>query len=179
MRYLLSRSRGFTLVELLVVIAIIGVLATGLIVLINPVKMIEAAHDTQRKNDLAEIQHMLQLYYQDFGKYPSNDLNHYICVGSPCTGWGWGNAWLSSWNIPQYMTSMPKDPMSGSGYSYMYVASPTGDSYQLYARMENWQNDSHTCTANQDVTCSSASTFKCTTSGQVCNYGVSSPNVSP
>jgi prepilin-type N-terminal cleavage/methylation domain-containing protein len=47
-----NSSYGFTLVEIVVVIGIIGVLAAGLILLINPFKQFANARDAQRKSDL-------------------------------------------------------------------------------------------------------------------------------
>ncbi len=64
-------SRGFTLIELLVVIAIIGVLASGVLVAINPLEQIKKARDAQRKQDLAQIQKPLEVYYNDNGRDPT------------------------------------------------------------------------------------------------------------
>ncbi len=65
-----TKQRGFTLIELLVVIAIIGVLASVVLVAINPLTQINRAHDAGRKSDLAEIKSALERYKVVTGTYP-------------------------------------------------------------------------------------------------------------
>lgn len=67
----LSSVKGFTLVELLVVIAIIGILAAGVLILINPLKQISRGRDAIRKNTLRQIQRALEDYYIVNGTYPT------------------------------------------------------------------------------------------------------------
>ncbi len=163
--------KGFTLIELLVVIAILGILATGLMVMINPLARIQQAQDTQRKNDLNELQHALQLYYQDYGHYPYSS-NGQICpqIGTCLT---WGGNWTP------YIQKIPTDP---AGLSYYYVADPNGTQYKLYAHIQQYQMDAHTCnSAYSDTSCNGAAAVGayCGPGITSCNYGVSSPNVSP
>src|SRR5438034_6926778 len=85
-------SSGFTLIELLVVISVIGILAAGLLLLINPFAQFQKARDAQRKSDLGQIQKALELYSQDTGgNYPVSNASRQICdAGSPpaCHPWG-------------------------------------------------------------------------------------------
>lgn len=55
-----TSSLGFTLVELLIVIAIIGLLASGLMMILNPVAQIQKANDARRKSDLGQVQKALE-----------------------------------------------------------------------------------------------------------------------
>ncbi len=153
---LLSNKKGFTLVELLVVIGVLGVLATGLVLIINPGEQTARARDAERKSDLAQIQRALEMYYDDFGKYP--DVVKF------------GDEW------EPYMTKVPQDKRSSQQYQYKTESS--NQKYFLYAHLEA-AKDNQACN-NGDVQqeCSEASGLDCG-SGLVCNYGVSSPNATP
>lgn len=63
-------KRGFTLIELLIVIAIIGVLAAGILIIINPLGQLKKARDAQRKSALAQVRNALDAYAVFNGKYP-------------------------------------------------------------------------------------------------------------
>lgn len=141
-------SAGFTLIELLTVIGILGVLASGLLVIINPLAQLQKARDAQRKSDLGQIQKALEVYYQDTNAYPATGA-----LGSLA---------------PQYIQTVPTDKVTTQ--SYYYVS--TGQSYQLYARLEA-PGDPQICTGK----CIGL-TNNCGTN-VACNYGVSSTNTTP
>jgi general secretion pathway protein G len=143
---------GFTLVELLVVIAILAVLGTGFLVMVNPVAQVQKAQDAHRKSDLAQVQRGLELYYHDFGQYP------------PSGTLVWGASWQP------YIALLPKDPNSAK--QYVYISS--GQAYYLYASLDRGSVDPQACNAGNR--CANAGSASC---GGVCNYGVSSSNVSP
>lgn len=58
-------KKGFTLIELLVVIAILAVLATAVILVINPAELIKQARDSTRVSDLAAVNSAVSLYLAD------------------------------------------------------------------------------------------------------------------
>ena len=72
----LHSPRGFTLIELLAVLAIIGILSSVIFSSLSGVRA--RSRDSARKQQLKEIQKALELYYAEYGRYPS--------------GRGWG-AW--------------------------------------------------------------------------------------
>ena len=63
-----SRSRGMTLLEIMVVLVILGIMATGVAVVVFP-RIEEAKRDTAR-TDIKAIESALTLYYARKGNYP-------------------------------------------------------------------------------------------------------------
>jgi prepilin-type N-terminal cleavage/methylation domain-containing protein len=57
-----KQARGFTLIELLIVIAILAILATVVLLVINPVQMFAQARDSQRIYDLNTLSNATALY---------------------------------------------------------------------------------------------------------------------
>lgn len=161
----LSSRKGFTLVELLIAMAIISILATGLIMVINPVVQIQKASDSRRKADIAQIQKALEAYYQDNGAYPASSGGYIAPGGSVIL---WGDPW------PPYMGNLPKDPkFPAKDYAYYAPPAFSGQTYYLYASLDR-ENDSQACNGGTD--CESVpSANQC--GGKPCNYGISTPDV--
>lgn len=159
--------------ELLVVIAVMGVLIT---VGISSYKSTQRkSRDVRRKSDLRQIASALELYYNDKGKYPSDNGelgNIKGCDAGDNVVCAWGNLMKDSKGTI-YMVKLPGDPTSGG--QYYYDAGGGAKNYQLYARLENDQDidlKRETGTGNVyyylGTVC--AGTKKC-------NYGISSPDL--
>lgn len=160
-----STKEGFTLIELLIVIAVIGILAAGVTALVNPVAQFQKANDSRRKSDLSQIQRAFETFYQDNGKYPAYSTTEpiYRIVGLDGSAVNWGLPWTP------YMGTLPKDPSSSK--KYVYYSTANGQTYYIYASLDREVNVlSH---FPSDANCSSGAVVI------ECNYGVSSPNVSP
>jgi prepilin-type N-terminal cleavage/methylation domain-containing protein len=167
------KKNGFTLLELLITIGIVMITAAFLVAYIDPVGQFQKSNDAKRKSDLAQIQKALEQYYQDKGVYPqsiSNQIKDFQS-GLPII---WGSSWVP------YMNILPADPSSSR--SYVYYASCVSlvncQSYWLYASLEK-AKDPQAC--NNGSACSSLSSngVAPTACGGTCNFGVSSPNVTP
>jgi len=154
--------------------------------LIDPLGQIAKTNDAKRKSDLEQLQRTLETYYNDNGKYPphSTSTNSSPCGSGyvyrimPATGCiDWGLSWDA------YKTILPKDPTS-STRTYVYFASADLQSYWLYANLEK-TNDPQICSGLVNGECSSLSSNLMISKPcgpfqtKPCNYGVSSPNVSP
>lgn len=165
-----NSQNGFTLAELVISIAVLAIISAVVISSVNPVEQTRKAHDGQRKADLAQIQRALETYYQDFGRYPDNpSALDYRIKRLDNTPVAWGDQWRP------YMNVVPKDPSSAWSYVYFVPDNANGQTYYLYASLERGARDPQVCnsgsacrTLPQGATC-----------GGVCNYAVSSSNVSP
>ncbi len=79
----MSRNKGFTLIELIIVIALIAILATTVILVINPVKIFQEARDSQRIADLGQMNSALSLYASTASTSSLGTTNScYVYVGS-------------------------------------------------------------------------------------------------
>jgi len=165
----LKDRAGFTLIEVLVVVLIISILSGVALSLLNSGGYRQKARDSQRVADLRKIQTSLELYFQDFRRYPSSTSFSDISTS------------LVSALVPNYISSLPVDPTYSAGTSqpcsdfgsssfyYAYRTSASDDRYVLLARME-------TATASTSL-CSSLSNWGslgCASAPSVC-YGVQNP----
>ena len=155
---------GFTLVELLVVISILGVLAT--IALASFRSSQARGRDAERKSDLKQIVSSLELYYSDYGKYPSSLGGKILgCPSTSQTSCTWG---LGSFTDGKtvYFRVLPKDPTASYTYFYRIVDSGTSQKFQIFAYIENTQDLSRITTG-----------YSCGT--VLCNFAITSSNTTP
>lgn len=125
--------RGFTLIELLLVIGIIAILASIVIVAINPTKQLGDARDAQRRSDVNTILNAVYQYAIDNnGNLPSNiptgtdpttDSDQICATGQTCGG--------VSLDVltGSYLVSIPLDPSvasSSSGTNYYIMQDANG-----------------------------------------------------
>jgi len=145
----MKKQGGFTLIELLVVIAIIGLLASIVLVSLNSARM--KARDARRKSDLRQIRIALELYYDEYGQYPSSHDEYGDSGWDQSTA---GGEWISG--LGEFMSNIPVDPINNANgpwsptannYSYAYILNPTNAQiYDLVARLEN-TSDNNRCAA--------------------------------
>lgn len=186
----LESSLGFTMIELLISIGVLSILAIFALAAVNPIDQFKKARDSQRKSDLAQLQRVLEQYYQDWGHYPPNDSSYEIEdeKTNPVTVISWGGA--GGWS--PYMNLVPKDP--DSKRTYRYYSTNSGQKYYLFASLERGPLDSSTCMATDSQCKASPSGSSCnctvaktlttntfcgTTTMYPCNYGVTSSNTTP
>ena len=79
-----NHKKGFTLVELLVVIAIIGILATLAIVALQQAR--QNARDSKRVADIKQMQTALELFANQYGRYPTEEEWNEGFIGSSTEG---------------------------------------------------------------------------------------------
>ncbi len=135
---------GFTLIELLIVIAVLGVLAAGLLVLINPAGQMAKARDAGRKSALKQVASALDSYAIDHnGQYPPSPA---YCTGNPLISAAADN-WIPP-EISYQLKTVPIDPKGNDcwpfddaqgarTYGYAYMQQNSGLGYILITGLEN------------------------------------------
>lgn len=164
------KNKGFTLIELVVSMAIIAILAAAGLSSFTTSQI--KGRDGRRKSDLTQFSRALELYYNDYGQYPTGTNGLIMSCGGTCSGacnWG-GGPFCSSRNTATiYMQTLPKDPSSTS--RQYYYSSPDGTTYALYSWLEN-NNDAAIITPAVTADCDAGA-------GTGCSYGISSSNTKP
>jgi prepilin-type N-terminal cleavage/methylation domain-containing protein len=164
----LENSSGFTLVELLIVMGIIGVLATFFIGSYTGVQ--RKARDANRKSDLAQLSKSLELYFNDYRRYPTADASGKImgCPSAPApVACDWNNTDQFTDGKTVYYKTIPGDPQFSLGAVYIYRTDANGTYYKLYAHLEN----------SEDPDIITTSESGCATGG--CNFAITSGNTTP
>jgi len=106
-----NKKGGFTLIEILVVIGIIAILATIVLIAINPARQFRQANDTQRVSNVNAILNAVGQYVADHkGAAPSAITTEVLPIKS-----GVGNADICEDLMPKYLPSLPVDPRSTGG----------------------------------------------------------------
>jgi type IV pilus assembly protein PilA len=124
----IKSQKGFTLIEVLIVIAILAILAGIVVVAVNPLKQLADARNSQRRADATTILNAVYQYTVDTsGTIPATITTTPTAVcatGGTCTG-------IIDLSVlttnEKYITSMPKDPSSGTVNSTGYNISKTAN----------------------------------------------------
>lgn len=132
-------KQGFTLIELLVVIAVIGILSSVIMASLNSARV--KARDVKRLADVRQIQTAVQLYYDDYGTFPTDNgscntgQGSWCCLGHGDAGTCWyggsyhGSTVLDNSLAPKYISKLSDDPRNNIGKmgdAYMYLNNSTG-----------------------------------------------------
>jgi len=137
-------KKGFTLIELIIVIALIALLATTVILVINPVKIFQEARDSQRMADLGQMNSAMSLMLATSSSQPSLGT-----VGTCYKNKATQNCMtrhtpnlVASSTVPVNLgaspaiSAWPLDPKNDATYFYSYSADVLGQ-WEFVAAMES------------------------------------------
>ncbi len=120
----MKHKRGFTLLEILLTIGIIAVLATVVVVSLDPITRFEDARDSRRLADIQSILSAIHQYVIDNqGTYPAGIDTTERQIGSASSGCSLGGACEVSGDgdcvdldstLERYLKDIPYDPETGS-----------------------------------------------------------------
>lgn len=137
-------KKGFTLIELLVVIGIIGILASIVLVAVNPGRQFAQARNTQRQSDLIQITNAIYQFASEHnGNLPGTDDTDTVSnfpttateIGIDVAGGAFDLAAAGEVDgqdngvtdpiVPTYIAAMPTDPTDGTDELTGYEISVT------------------------------------------------------
>jgi len=163
-------EKGFTLIELLIVIGILAILATTVVLVLNPAQILAETRDTQRVSDLGTVQSAIGLMLATDATIPTFVAGPLCTVAgcaagaplacggftlTPCAvntirlvnGTGWVGIDLEGTSGGSSLSALPFDPTNNTTFYYGYAGDNTNKTYEINARLEsvklrvNMQND--------------------------------------
>lgn len=124
-------KKGFTLLEILLVITLVGVLASIVLVAINPIKQLAEARNAQRLDDITKINQALEDYFVANKTYPTGITTSYQNICPPSGG---SSCIDLSILIPDYLISIPIAPNASAGTTgYTLAINPSNEQISLRA----------------------------------------------
>lgn len=161
-----QRRSGFTIVELLIVMGILAVLATFFVNGYTGTQ--RRARDAQRKSDLKQLANSLELYFNDYRRYPAESAGTIAgCPSTTSTSCTWGTGQFTDTKTI-YFKSIPNEPTPAN--TYVYRSDAGGSYFRLYAWLENPDDPDIIVVA--ETGCNPTPT-------PACNFAITSGNTTP
>ena len=149
-------KKGFTLIELVIVIGILAILATVVVLVLNPAQMLAQARDSQRMSDLGSIKSAIALYLATatsttitaaqrstfsttcwFGTACAAGAATCTIASTTVDGTGWVAVNLTGTTGGSPLSALPLDPSQTAIYQYAYNGEDTNKTFELNAQLES------------------------------------------
>ena len=144
-------KKGFTLIELLIVIAILAILATAVVLVLNPAQILAQARDSQRISDLGSVKSAIALYLATTTSTPAMTLTVGCTNAAPtpygagaCArtstaidGTGWVGVDLRQTSGGSSLGALPIDPLNNSTTSQYSYKADTALTFKLTGSLES------------------------------------------
>jgi type IV pilus assembly protein PilA len=119
---LTKKARGFTLIEVLIVIGIIAILASIVIIAINPARQFAQANNTTRESNINTILNAIGQNLADNKGLFGGVCGNLLPASTATTHIGTGAGFIDLTCLtPQYLTAIPVDPTTGSSADTFYT----------------------------------------------------------
>jgi prepilin-type N-terminal cleavage/methylation domain-containing protein len=160
-----TQKKGFTLIELLIVIGILAVLATVVVLVLNPAQLFAQARDSRRVEDLNNVRSAINFYLTTVtspdmaavGNCTDESSSNYWGTVSGATenfsdtvtqasssamtvaGDGWVPVDFTDISGGSPLAVLPSDPLNPdtAAQSYTYTCNNTAKTFELNAQMES------------------------------------------
>ena len=142
-------KKGFTLIELLIVIGIISILATAVVLVLNPAQLLAQARDSTRISDLGSVKSAIGLYlatattptFVSDGPRATASVTTAFGAGTLATssvsGAGWVAINLTGTTGGAALSVLPLDPTNTATYQYSYKGYTTDLTFELDTTLES------------------------------------------
>lgn len=129
----IGKRKFFTILELFIVIAIISIIMAVIFMALSEYQA--RARDTQRLAELREIQHAIELYHLDHGKYPTRDASGF--------GWYYQTDTASWTSLMSILKKYLPRPITGPNLNpaHQYYLFSNGKDYKVRVRLERPSHD--------------------------------------
>ncbi len=128
-------KKGFTLVELVIVIGVIGIIATILLIALNPAETQRKARDTARLKDVQTMQGIIEQALNDSVTICAGAAGGVAACESSTVATPGSQPCATNWtgvNLCNYARTVPADPLNLASSRCVNSAGTTNADCQLY-----------------------------------------------
>lgn len=162
------KEGGSSFLVILILLSL-GILIGVFIYIFDPLSGYYKKQDQKRVSDLQKVASALHFYYRDFGKYPEYVDNEFFMKVRD-KNYKWGSEWKP------YLDLLPQDPVFYKRYAYWVDRNNNYQSFKLYTALDRPDLLGTSCGTDG---CSNTPFENMCGMYALCNFGITSGNISP